>query len=73
MVIVLKGKTILQGDTADVTVDILTFLESINDLKMEDPKAYKSIKYAMKYLIEEDTSALNVIQDFAVNMKAMLS
>lgn len=74
MVIVSKGKTMLNGDSVDIAIDIVTFMGTINEVKKKDYKQYESIEYAMKALIkEEELSTLDIIKEFALNMTEIFS
>ena len=73
MVSVSKGKTIINGDTIDVAIDLVTFMGCLNRIKKEDYEAYKIIECALKALIEEETDALDTIKEFAINMTEIFS
>ena len=74
MVIVSKGKTMMNGDSVDIAIDIITFMGAINELKKNNHKAYKATELAMKELIiEEEPFTLEMIKEFAVNMTEIFS
>lgn len=74
MVIVSKGRTMLNGDSIEMAIDVITFMEAINEVKKKDYKQYEALESAIKAIIkEEELYTLDIIKEFALNMKEILS
>lgn len=73
MVVVMDGRTLISGDCADIAIDIITFIDSVNEIKRRDYEQYKVLERAIKELTEVETPTLDVIKEFAINMTEIFS
>lgn len=73
MVVVKDGRTLISGDCADIALDIITFIDSVNEIKRRDYEQYKVVESAIKELTEVETPTLDVIKEFAINMTEIFS
>lgn len=68
MVAVTNGRGIIAGDSIDISIDIIAFMGTINELKNKDYELYERVVQAMQELMKEEPSTLDTLKEFAENM-----
>lgn len=73
MVIVSLGKALVNGDSAEIALDTLTFLGAINRIKKEDYARYVMLESGLKAAFEEEPDLVNEVKEFAINMTELFN